>query len=92
MLWIHALNTYVDTYVDTHTYIYTQTRQIEDMNEFFQIEVMTSSPSPIFFQIEDIAFWGRSAIISSIWKKGDQRSIFAVNCHEIPEKLEMNSK
>ena len=30
--------------------------KIEDIKEFFQIEVMTSSPSPNFFQIEDIAF------------------------------------
>ena len=30
--------------------------KIEDIKEFFQIEVMTSSPSPNFFQIEDIVF------------------------------------
>ena len=70
----------------THTH-YNRATRIEYIKEFFQIEVMTNSPSPNFFQIEDIAFWGRSAIIFSIWKKkGDQRSIFAVNCHEILEK------
>ena len=34
----------------------TKDTKIEYIKDFFQIEVMTSSPSPNFFQIEDIAF------------------------------------
>ena len=48
---------------------------------------MTSSPSPNFFQIEDIAFWGRSAIISSIWKKRWPAKHFCCKLPWNPRKL-----
>ena len=61
--------------------------KIEDIKEFFQTEVMTSSPSPNFFSNRRYCFL--RPISHNIFylkkKKGDQRSIFAVNCYEIPE-------